>query len=394
MPGIDIESLPLFVYEEIGSYCDNKALTQLISVSVNFYNWFNGSRLKDFDMCAYLPQVAYWLRGLLSERSPRLVPRLKAIKQVSGPSEDFQFSLPPGRGLSRDTGDLSRDLGYGVPDLLVRLLSEMVAVKSVTLDLRYMSFKVERLFFTLMESKPSGMMKHSALNIIAKPELTSAYLGCCDPSKLTSVYLPTDWKVRSRDWRYKEFGLKPGDYTMEYRQLLCLYRDQVPGLKRLRLMLTTDIRTPLKATFREIETITTEFPELEWLIVDEYIGSRPDLIELESDLNWFTDILNSTKLTHLAITICHDSVFLSFQDNNPALSEDQALKGLEYWYQRLLYLLVESCPRLQQLFIKDSEGLLHVVTRDNNVGVSVHHLDWDETSEADESPYLPWGLSG
>ena len=87
MPGIDIESLPLFVYEEIGSYCDNKALTQLVSVSVNFYNWFNGSRLKNFDMRNHLPQVTYWLRGLLSDRSPRLVPRLKAIKQVSGPSE-------------------------------------------------------------------------------------------------------------------------------------------------------------------------------------------------------------------------------------------------------------------------------------------------------------------
>lgn len=132
-----------------------------------------------------------------------------------------------------------------------------MTVKSVTLDLKYMSPAVERLFSTLMESKPSDMMKHSALNIIAQPELTSAYLGCCDPSKLTSVYLPTDWKVRSRDYRYKEFGLKPGDYTMEYRQLLWLYRDQVPGLKRLRLMLTTDIINPLKATFREIETITT-----------------------------------------------------------------------------------------------------------------------------------------
>ncbi|RBR24986.1 uncharacterized protein FIESC28_02256 [Fusarium coffeatum] len=378
MPGIDIESLPLFIYEEIGSYCDNKALTQLVSVSVNFYNWFNGSRLKDFDMRNYLPQVTYWLRGLLSERSPRLVPRLKAIKQVSGPSDH----------------DLPRDLGYGLADLLVRLLSEMMTVKSVTLDLKYMSPGVKRLFVTLMESKPSDMMKHSALNIIARPELTSAYLGCCDPSKLTSVYLPADWKVRSHDYRYKEFDLKPGDYTMEYRQLLCLYRDQVPGLKRLRLMLTTDITNSLKATFREIKAITTEFPELEWLIVDEFIGSRPDLIELESSLNWFTDILNSTKLTHLAITICHDNVFLSFQDNNPALSEDQALEGLDYWYQRLLYLLVESCPRLQQLFIKDSEGLLHVVTRDNNAGVSVRHWDWYETPEADESPYLTWGLSG
>lgn len=87
-------------------------------------------------------------------------------------------------------------------------------------------------------------------------------------------------------------------------------------------------------------------------------------------------------------------MFLSFQDNNPTLSEDQALKGLECWYQRLLYLLVESCPRLQQLFIKDSEGLLHVVTRDNNAGVSVRHLHWDATPELDESPYLPWGLSG
>jgi len=80
MSSIGIESLPLFIYEEIGSYCDNKTLTQLISVSVNFYNWFNGSRLKNFRMYDNLHLVTYWVKGLLSERSPRLVPRLKAIK--------------------------------------------------------------------------------------------------------------------------------------------------------------------------------------------------------------------------------------------------------------------------------------------------------------------------
>jgi hypothetical protein len=80
MPGTDIESLPLFMYEEIGSYCDNKTLTQLVSVSVNFYNWFNGSRLKNFCMFGHMHVVTYWLKGLLSERSQRLVPRLKAIE--------------------------------------------------------------------------------------------------------------------------------------------------------------------------------------------------------------------------------------------------------------------------------------------------------------------------
>ncbi|CAG7557113.1 unnamed protein product [Fusarium equiseti] len=321
MPGTDIESLPLFMYEEIGSYCDNKTLTQLVSVSVNFYNWFNGSRLKNFCMFGHMHVVTYWLKGLLSERSQRLVPRLKAI-------EYFEIEFPLG---NPKRNNLPRDQGYELADLLVRLLSEMIIVKSAVLDFDRMCPEVIELLITLLESKPNGMIKHSALDISALPELTSAYLGCCDPSKLTSVYLHTDWKVRGHD--YNGFGLAHDDYTMEYDQLLRLYRDQVPKLKRLRLALGTDVRNSLKATFREIEVITTEFPELEWLIVDEFMGDRPDFMELESDLNWFVGILNSTKLTHLAIMIDNISAFELFQRNNPAVSEDQALKDFKCWYQ-------------------------------------------------------------
>ena len=71
MPSIGIESLPLFIYEEIATYWNNKTFTQLISVSGNFYNWFNGSHLKKFRMYNHLHLVTYWPKGLLSERSPR-----------------------------------------------------------------------------------------------------------------------------------------------------------------------------------------------------------------------------------------------------------------------------------------------------------------------------------
>nr|CEG05169.1 unnamed protein product [Fusarium clavum] len=282
----------------------------------------------------------------------------------------FEIEFPLG---NPKRNNLPRDQGYELADLLVRLL------------------KVIELLITLLESKTNGMIKHCALDISALPELTSAYLGCCDPLKLTSVYLHTDWKVRSHD--YNGFDLAHGDYTMEYDQLLRLYRDQVPKLKRLRLALGTDVRNSLKATFREIEVITTEFPELEWLIVDEFMGYRPDFMELESDLNWFVDILNSTKLTHLAIMIDNISAFESFQRNNPAVSEDQALKDFECWYQRLVCLLVESCPRLQQLFIIDDWDYFHNATRDN-VGVSVRRLNCDEMSQITQSCSFPEGLSG
>ena len=71
MPSIGIESLPLFIYEEIAPYWNNKTFTQLVSVSGNFYNWFNGSHLKKFRMCNHLHLVTYWSKGLLGERSPR-----------------------------------------------------------------------------------------------------------------------------------------------------------------------------------------------------------------------------------------------------------------------------------------------------------------------------------
>ena len=71
MPSIGIESLSLFIYEEIATYCDNKTFTQLVSVSGNFYNWFSGSHLKKFRMHNHLHLVTYWSKGLLSERSPR-----------------------------------------------------------------------------------------------------------------------------------------------------------------------------------------------------------------------------------------------------------------------------------------------------------------------------------
>jgi len=159
----------------------------------------------------------------------------------------------------------------------------MITAKSLELNLDCMYPEVAELFIALLESGPSNMMKHNALDIVALPEVTSAFLSCCDPSKLTSVYLYADRKVREDD--HNEFSLAPGDYTMEYRQLLCLYRNQMPGLKRLRLVLSTDEGNPLKATFQEIEGITTEFPELEWLILHEPRGCRPDMMELESNLN-------------------------------------------------------------------------------------------------------------
>ncbi|KAH7197267.1 uncharacterized protein B0J16DRAFT_391044 [Fusarium flagelliforme] len=381
MPGIGIESLPLFIYEEIAGYCDNKTLTQLVYVSVNFYNWFNGSRLKNFYMHDHLHLVTYWLRGLLDERSPRLVPRLKAIKDVEigvclGGWENY--SLP-------------RDPGYELPDLLVRLLSEMLTVKSATLILDCMHLEVVELLTTLLESKPSNMMKHSALDILALPQVTSAYLGCCDPSKLTSVYLYADRKVRNPE--YFQINLAHGDYTMEYNQLLRQYQDQVPKLKRLRLALETDRGTSLKATFREIEAIATEFPELEWLIVDE-TGHRPDLMELESNLNWFADILSSTKLTHLAITIDNATAFESFQRKNPTVSKARAPKEFENWYQGLIRLLVESNPRLQRLVIIGSGREPFYNATRANAGVSVRHLNHDEMAQLARPSGFPLGLSG
>ena len=71
MPSIGIEILSLFIYEEIATYCNNKTFTQLVSVSRNLYNWFNGSHLKKFRMYNHLHLGTYWSKGLLSERSPR-----------------------------------------------------------------------------------------------------------------------------------------------------------------------------------------------------------------------------------------------------------------------------------------------------------------------------------
>lgn len=70
MPSIGIETLPLFIYKILDD-CNNKTLTQLISVSVKFSNWFKGSHLKKFRIYNHLHLVTYWPKGLLSERSPR-----------------------------------------------------------------------------------------------------------------------------------------------------------------------------------------------------------------------------------------------------------------------------------------------------------------------------------
>ncbi|KAH7005653.1 hypothetical protein EDB82DRAFT_572492 [Fusarium venenatum] len=115
-----LKNLPRFLYEEVGSHCDNATLTSLISVCVSFYFLFSGFHLNHLYMAEISEKVVSFLHGL-RYRSPRLLPHFKAIKTAKIHCEDWKWP--------------EEDVGLG--QWLLWLLRKMSNLKSLSLELVY-----------------------------------------------------------------------------------------------------------------------------------------------------------------------------------------------------------------------------------------------------------------
>ncbi|KAG8359061.1 hypothetical protein FVEN_g3164 [Fusarium venenatum] len=205
-----LKNLPRFLYEEVGSHCDNATLTSLISVCVNFYFLFSGFHLNHLYMAEISEKVVSFLHGL-RYRSPRLLPHFKAIKTAKIHCEDWKWP--------------EEDLRQYRNEFLTRTVTP------------------------------------NALRLIAPSNLTVAYLDCCDPLKLTSIDLIVSRLHRHYDSDNNTVFYHPDEYTW----LSAHCGGQTGKLKRLRIGMgldTSDTIKALKAPFLKVRTITKEFPNL------------------------------------------------------------------------------------------------------------------------------------
>ncbi|RGP70345.1 hypothetical protein FLONG3_7523 [Fusarium longipes] len=225
------------------------------------------------------------------------------------------------------------------------------------------------------------------LTIFTDIEVINSLLNRCDPLKLKSVHMNIYGSMLFRTG----FGTK-------YRKLKHFYREG-GRLKRLGIYLERnegDFGAP-SPCFDAFLAISKDFCHLEWLILDEreWVKEAPfrwwrhyNHLDWKAQLNVFAKTLCTTKLTHLAITICSSCLNKQIISNNPSAFGIVDKAEMEDWYFATACLLVESSPRMQRVAILVSYSFYYDATKDSSGNVSVRRVEVGST----DRPCFPFRL--
>lgn len=167
---------------------------------------------------------------------------------------------------------------------IVSLTTHATGLKFLMLEANELTLTQDEKFRQMVDQPGKWMIR--TLSIKCSVKTTLACLDKCDPMYLTGVELKSeDPEVTDLASPFNILG-DEGILTLEYNALKAFYkmrddsRTQSPLLKRLRVQYHTHFESPatiglVKETFDKVAFITKDFPNLEWLIIQEEKPIRP-----------------------------------------------------------------------------------------------------------------------
>ncbi|KAM0205381.1 hypothetical protein ACHAPA_009965 [Fusarium lateritium] len=379
------QTIPTELFDYIHKYCDPTSRLNLLLVCRQFYCRFIQSHLKHVRVSGSQSEVSQILATLLDEDKDGFIKKNRASIQTASiefpipriKTSNYKFKYPNGDRWKR----LAKD---EIISHIVRLIEQAKGLKY--LDLRmYLLTDAQKRKFRLMLWE-TGKWMIQTLSIKGSVKTTLACLQQCDPMQLTGVDFLSAEQPRTR---FPKSGIvdETRFLTGEYKALKAFYNmpeNRSHPLKRLSIRYSWErlkgrVFMSAKETFHKVAFITKDFPNLEWLILEEHITLKRAFLKdhefqaWEGLLEGFIANLRETKLVKLAFFLCPELVcYLLKRSSNAAEKPNNA--RIDECYLSLAQRLVESVPGLKDVAITKDTMNSYRATQSGNEEIETEHV--------------------